>query len=161
MGDIATWLWIGSGAVGAIILLRSPDKRIFDMTAKGFLLQAWLYISIAMFIALGPIVLISALLIRPKRLCPNCYHAIPKQDLTCRYCSSPGTQAAGTIVRPPNYSPEVQAALAKGTRIIIGSYLITMGIMTVGTVIGLTVLKAGFVNSFAISFIVGFIFGWL
>ncbi len=161
MADIARWLWIGSGAVGAIILLRSPDRRIFDMTAKGLLLQTWLYISVVMFIALGPVVLIGALLIRPKKLCPACSRAIPKRDLICKYCSSPVTPAANTIARPLNYSPEVRAAIARGTRIIMGSYLMMMGIMIVGTVIGLAVIKAGFVSSFVVSLIVGFIFSWL
>jgi len=162
MADIVKWLWFGSGVIGVVILLRNPDKLVFEYTGKGILLRSWVYILIATCLALGPVVLIAALLIRPKKLCPNCYRTILKRDVICRYCSSPVTLASPTIVRPPTYSPKVRAAIAQGSKIIlVRGYLLAMGTIIVGTVIGLTVIQANIAASFFISTVIGIIVDWL
>ena len=162
LANIIIWLWLGSGVAGAVILLRNPDKRVFDYTQKGLLLQAWVSILIGICFVLGPIALIAALLIHPKKICPSCYHAIPKQDLICRYCSNPVTLETTTIVRPPNYSPEVRRALANGSKFIaFRGELIATGTVVGGTIIGLVVFQASFAASFFSSMIIALILDWL
>lgn len=164
-------VWILSGAVGAYILNRTPNKVLFGRTLKGAMLRSAVGVIVLTSVVAGPFLLLLALLLPPKKLCPSCYEAIHQNRTICPHCKADIPIEISEVKKTPreyllenqvsHFSPEVQAAVAKGTKdtmlpgsmIMIGTWIITL-------FLGVFVLNENpmFIG---IGFLLGFIMGWL
>jgi hypothetical protein len=160
-------LWFGSGLLGLFILTRDPDKLVFETSWRGSLLRTIAVLLTSICALGGPITIAIALLLRPKQVCPSCHRTIPKGDVVCRHCGAampgtrtPQTAASGSPALRHRYTPEVQAAVKRGSHYI--NYpipFIMMGIWLAGMILGDILLHNNLV--LFLSFAIGFLAGWL
>jgi hypothetical protein len=167
LGDsLFKWLWLGSGILGCILIFSRPDKLVFEQSFWGTVLTTSSFALVPVFIIGGPIALVVALLLPPKKLCPYCYKAVRKAETVCTHCakslpSSDSESEFVTLIAKPDFSPEVLGAIREGSkRINFPSMFIMLGIWIGGLIISLF-SPENFVLVMGISFPLGFISGWL
>lgn len=165
--NIVTWLWLGSGLLGMALLARNPNKLVFENTFLGSMFKIWTLMIMPASIVGGPITLVIILLLPNRKLCPHCYKAIRKEETFCTHCGKPvplpSINLSGEIILPsprPQFSPEVQAVIAKGSMVVnLPIPFIMLGIWLGGVAIGALALKSPI--AILASFLFGFISGWL
>lgn len=165
--SLLKWLWFGSGALGLIVLSRNPGKLVFENTFWGSMFKISTLMLMPVSIIGGPITLGVALLLPKKKLCPHCYKVVRKEETICHRCGKPMPlpviDPSGDSVAPlpsPQFSPHVQAAIAKGLMMVnLPIPAIMFGIWLVGVIMGAVVVKSAII--LLVSFPLGFISGWL
>jgi hypothetical protein len=164
-------IWLGTGLIGAYILNRNPSKLVFGRNFEGAMLRSALSIIVLVSVMSGPFLLVVALLLPPKKLCPSCYSAVHQKETICPKCSA----YVPDVVQEPktakeqitesqlsHFSPEVQAVVAKGYKdVSLVSAFLMIGTFITTIVLGVFVIddKSGIFTGSGLIF--GFVLGWL
>lgn len=170
--NIEYMLWLGAGILGAYILNRNPNKLVFGRNFQGSMIRSALSVIVLVGVISGPVLLVLALLLPPKKPCPSCYSAVPQTETICPNCSAyvpdipPEVRTAKeelTESKLSHFSPEVQAAIQKGYKdISMVSLFLLIGPIIVGLVLGVFVMNesdAGGILMCA-SMPLGFVLAW-
>ena len=160
-------LWFGSGLLGSIILARNPEKLVIENTFWGSVPKTLTLIILPASIVGGPITLLFALLLPKRKLCSHCFKTNRSEDTICVHCGKsmietisgfPGGVPA--LKRNSRFSPEVMAAVQRGTKVVnLPIPFIMMAVMFGLLALGALVFKSQTIT--LASFPVGFISGWL
>ena len=163
------WLWFGAGFLGVFILRRYPDKILFDSNFWGSMFKTWSLIIMPASIFGGPFTLIIALFLPRKKLCPHCFRVNRKDETICVHCSNTipsqldnhGEESA--IPEPrQQFSPEVQAAVAKGNRnVSMVSIFLMIGIISVSLFLGVFMINDESGIFVSLGLLLGFVAAWL
>ncbi len=137
--------------LGAYILNRNPGKLVFGRNFQGSMIRSALSVIVLVGVMSGPLLLVLALLLPPKKLCPSCYSAVPQIETICPNCSAyvPDVQPKSKTAKEEltesklsHFSPEVQAAVQKGYKdISLVSLFLLIGPIIVGLIFGVYVMK--------------------
>lgn len=166
-------VWLGTGALGVYILNRRPSKLVFGKNFQGSMIRNAVSIIVLVGVFSGPILLVLALLLPPKKLCPSCYCAVLQTETICPHCSAyvpdlpPQAKTAEgelTESKLSHFSPEVQAVVQKGHRdISLGSSFMLIGPITIGLVVSVFVMNKSEASGIFMcaSVLLGFISAWV
>ena len=166
-------LWIGSGFLGVYIFNRNPSKLVFGRNFHGTMIRTLVSLVVLVSVIAGPFLLVLALLLPRKKLCPSCYSAVPQTETICPTCSAyvpdiqPETKTPKeelTESKLSHFSPEVQAAVNKGYKdVSMVSAFLLIGTLIMSLVLGVFVMNTTDVGEIIVcaSLPLGFVLAWL
>lgn len=166
-------LWLGAGFLGASILNRNPSKLVFGRNFQGSMIRSALSVIVLVGIISGPVLLVLALLLPLKKLCPSCFSTVVQSETICPNCSAyvPDIQPKHKTAKEEltesklsHFSPEVQAAVQKGYKdISMVSLFLLIGPIIMGLVLGVFVMNESDAGGvlMCVSMPLGFIMAWL
>jgi hypothetical protein len=171
--NIGYMLWLGAGVLGAYILNRNPSKLVFGRNFQGSMIRSALSVIVLVGVISGPVLLVLALLLPAKKLCPSCYAAVLQTETICPNCSAyvpeiqPESKTAKeelTESKLSHFSPEIQAAVKKGYEdISMVSLFLLIGPILMSLVLGVFIMNESDAGGVLIcaSMPLGFILAWL
>ncbi|HEY60416.1 MAG TPA: zinc ribbon domain-containing protein [Anaerolineae bacterium] len=86
-------MWLTGGLAGIVLLAykhRLPVHFFGNLSCLLWILYGWwaFIIILAVFMIMGPIILLIAVILKPRRKCPNCKKIIDGDAVKCPYCAS-------------------------------------------------------------------------
>lgn len=164
--ELIKWAWLGFGFLSIRLLLHNKDKLVFESNFWGQMKKSITLILIVFSGAFGgPITFFVFLLLPRKKVCGSCGKINQKDTLICVHCgSSFQGQTDGQmeeIIQGPwrKYPEEIRAVIKEGQKRVNLPIPFVMGVVWIlGGIISFNLDNAILM---LVTFVVGFISGWL